>query len=105
MICIDLMFEWLWDVRKRLTSIEYVLCLATFVLIQLIGVEYGIVSGVVLFLACKRLGLNVGVAKFSTHEDDLNDLQLETSAESGDGLDDGVGYGSTFVTPEYGHHR
>jgi MFS superfamily sulfate permease-like transporter len=63
MICIDLMYEWLWDVRKKITYAEYAVCLATFGLIQLLGVEYGIITGVLLYVACQKVGLDVGVRK------------------------------------------
>jgi sulfate permease, SulP family len=64
MISIDLMWEWLWDVRHRFTAAEYALCLATFGLIQLLNVEYGILAGILLFLVSQQAGLNVGVSKF-----------------------------------------
>jgi len=71
MICCDLMYEWLWDVRLRVTAVEYVLCLATFALIQVTNVEYGILAGVILYVFCWRLlGLDVGEGKIATREDD-----------------------------------
>lgn len=69
MICVDLMYEWLWDVRRKLTTTEYGICLSTFVLIQCLSVEYGIVAGVALYLILKKAGFDVGVAKFSTHDE------------------------------------
>ena len=63
MICIDLMYEWLWDVRKKVTPAEYIVCLGTFGLIQLLGVEYGIITGVLLYILFRRLGLDVGAGK------------------------------------------
>jgi MFS superfamily sulfate permease-like transporter len=51
MICIDIMHEWLWDVRANVTGAEYGICLATFILIQFLGVEYGIIAGVALYKA------------------------------------------------------
>lgn len=60
MISIDLMVEWLWDVRDRLRPVEYAICLSTFSLIQLLGVEYGIFAGVGLYVACRWSGLDVG---------------------------------------------
>jgi xanthine/uracil/vitamin C permease (AzgA family) len=63
MICIDLMHEWLWDVRAKVTGAEYCICLATFILIQFLGVEYGIIAGVVLYVTCRKLGLDVGDQK------------------------------------------
>jgi Sulfate permease family len=63
MICIDLMHEWLWDVRVKVTGAEYVICLATFILIQFLGVEYGMLAGVILYVLCRKLGLDVGEPK------------------------------------------
>lgn len=60
MICIDLMHEWLWHVRDKLSTAEYCICLATFVLIQILGVEYGILAGVILYVVCRKLGFRVG---------------------------------------------
>lgn len=72
MICIDLMFEWLWDVRTRLSEVEYFICLATFGLIQMLGVEYGIMAGIALHEVFKRLGL-CG-SKGSEHDNDDDSL-------------------------------
>lgn len=69
MICVDLMYEWLWDVRTRLTLVEYVICLSTFGSIQFLGVEYGILAGVVLYVACRKVGIDVGEGKIITRED------------------------------------
>jgi hypothetical protein len=63
MICIDLMHEWLWDVRVKVTGAEYGICLSTFILIQFLGVEYGIIVGVILYVLCRKLGLDVGEPK------------------------------------------
>lgn len=62
MICIDLMHEWLWDVRAKISKAEYCLCLITFLLIQIAGVEYGILAGVGLYLLCRKLGVDLGEA-------------------------------------------
>lgn len=67
-ICFDLMYEWLWDVRKRITPIEFCLALSTFGMIQAMGVEYGIVGGVLAYLLCYRLRLDVGESKFRVTE-------------------------------------
>ena len=56
MICLDLMFEWLIDVKEKVTSAEYVVLLSTFGLLQVLGVEFGIISGVVLYFIVQRLG-------------------------------------------------
>lgn len=63
MICVDLMVEWLWDVRKKLTSAEYFVALSTFFFIQLTSVEYGIISGVVLHFILRKLGFDVDSSK------------------------------------------
>jgi SulP family sulfate permease len=70
MICIDLMYEWLWDVRKKITSAEYAVCLATFGLIQLLGVEYGIMTGVLVYVSFQKFGLDVGVRKGAQEVDE-----------------------------------
>ena len=48
MICTDLMVEWLVEVRKKVTKVQYVVALATFCLIMVTGVEWGILSGLAL---------------------------------------------------------
>jgi len=60
MICADLMWEWLWDVREKVSRAEYVVAWSTFILIQIMGVEYGIIAGVVLFLIMKKVGFYMG---------------------------------------------
>ena len=69
MICIDLMYEWLWDVRKTITTAEYVLSLSTFVLIQVFDVECGILGGVGLYALCWKAGFNVGELKINRLDD------------------------------------
>jgi sulfate permease, SulP family len=66
MICIDLMFEWLWDVRHKLRPTEYAISLTTFVLIQAFSVEYGILLGILLHVLCSYVGLDVGEPKIAT---------------------------------------
>ena len=63
MICVDLMVEWLWDVRKKLSKSEYFIALATFVLIQFLSVEYGILGGVILHFILLKLGFNVNSSR------------------------------------------
>lgn len=87
LICIDLMFEWLWDVRHKLTNVEYAICLSTFGLIQVSNVEYGILGGFAMFLVCKKIGLEVGVSRFSMIETcDLHllDVLVEEPSQGGD---------------------
>jgi len=81
MICVDLVYEWLWDVRLKLTKTEYGICLATFGLIHALSVEYGILAGVALHWVCKRLGFDVGVAKFSTHDEETRTSSMESDED------------------------
>lgn len=55
MICLDLVVEWLWDVRQKISSVEYFVALSTFVLIQMLGVEYGILGGIFTSMLLSRL--------------------------------------------------
>lgn len=71
MICIDLMIEWLWDVRKKLSKVEYTATIATFCFIQFLGVEYGIATGVVFYLVLTTIPCNTyyvaATAEETTH--------------------------------------
>eukprot|EP00577_Skeletonema_sp_RCC1716_P008097 CAMPEP_0113438742 /NCGR_PEP_ID=MMETSP0013_2-20120614/38106_1 /TAXON_ID=2843 ORGANISM="Skeletonema costatum, Strain 1716" /NCGR_SAMPLE_ID=MMETSP0013_2 /ASSEMBLY_ACC=CAM_ASM_000158 /LENGTH=754 /DNA_ID=CAMNT_0000329473 /DNA_START=38 /DNA_END=2299 /DNA_ORIENTATION=+ /assembly_acc=CAM_ASM_000158 len=60
MICLDLMFEWLIDVREKVTPAEYVVVIMTFCLLQVLGVEFGIVAGICLYVVIDKLGFDVG---------------------------------------------
>ncbi|KAL7473696.1 hypothetical protein ACHAXS_014188 [Conticribra weissflogii] len=60
MICLDLMFEWLVEVKSKVTPAEYIVVLSTFALLQVLGVEFGIMAGVVLYLIIQKMGYNVG---------------------------------------------
>ena len=73
MICVDLVYEWLWEVRNKLNPAEYSVCLATFLLIQLVGVEYGIILGVALNLMFNKL--ISGVGSKATDEDEQIESQ------------------------------
>merc|ERR1712008_638742 len=66
-ICVDLMIEWLWDVRGKLTNASYAVALSTFVLIQFVGIEGGILAGVGFHIFFANLGFNV--AEISTVEE------------------------------------
>lgn len=76
MICIDLMYEWLWEFRTKVTIAEYLIGLSTFGLIQLLGVEYGIVAGVVIYIFCRQLDIDVG---------DLKEMYTEEEEEEEEG--------------------
>eukprot|EP00539_Tryblionella_compressa_P004923 CAMPEP_0178771374 /NCGR_PEP_ID=MMETSP0744-20121128/21907_1 /TAXON_ID=913974 /ORGANISM="Nitzschia punctata, Strain CCMP561" /LENGTH=508 /DNA_ID=CAMNT_0020427845 /DNA_START=41 /DNA_END=1567 /DNA_ORIENTATION=- len=70
MICMDLMYEWLWEFRTKVTVAEYIIALSTFGLIHALGVEYGILGGVAIYILCRRLNVNVGELKqIPTQED------------------------------------
>lgn len=60
LICLDLMCEWLIDVRSKLSSVEYVVVLATFAMLQVLGVEFGILVGVLFHFILKKLGCDMG---------------------------------------------
>jgi MFS superfamily sulfate permease-like transporter len=75
LICVDLMYEWLWDVRHKVTPVEYLICLGTFVSIQFVGVQFGILLGLAVYVACQKIGLHVGAPKTITTptDDEKND--------------------------------
>lgn len=60
MICLDLMVEWLWDVREKVTNAEYGILLTTFGLLQVLGVEFGILVGCLLYVAVQKIGFDLG---------------------------------------------
>ncbi|GMH66632.1 hypothetical protein TrRE_jg3033 [Triparma retinervis] len=49
MICADLMNEWLLEVRKKVSGIEYSVAIGTFVLTMVTGVEWGILGGIAVY--------------------------------------------------------
>lgn len=63
MICVDLMVEWLWEVRRKVKRGEYYVAISTFLIIQFTGVEYGIVIGVLLYYSLNFVGVDVGLPK------------------------------------------
>ena len=85
MICIDLMYEWLWDFRTKATIAEYIIGLSTFGLINLLGVEYGIISGVFVYIFCRQIGINVGELKtvYNETEEEKNPTSDQDSAVGG----------------------
>ena len=61
MICVDLCVEWLWEVRLKMTGAEYSVAIATFALIMILGVEWGILAGIGVYVAFARvLRLDMG---------------------------------------------
>ena len=83
MICIDLMIEWLWDVRKKLSKAEYSVALSTFVFIQLTSVEYGIICGIMLHFILSKMGFKIDVAQDEETNRETKSLEFgETSTPS-----------------------
>lgn len=87
MICIDLVYEWLWEFRTKVTVAEYIIGLSTFGLIQFLGVEYGIIAGVVVYFICRRFKINVGDLKEirsveENHDHDNNNDDLAVSDDA-----------------------
>jgi len=76
MIAIDLTCEWLWEVRDKMTFVEYIINVSTFCLIHGLGVEYGILAGLTLYAVCKKLGMDVGTIEETEEE------QLKNNSES-----------------------
>lgn len=61
MICVDLVVEWLWEVRLKMSKAEYSVAIFTFVLIMILGVEWGILAGICIYVAFdKVLHLDMG---------------------------------------------
>lgn len=56
MICTDLMNEWLFEVRHKVTKAQYSVALLTFLLIMFTGVEWGIFGGIGLYQLVTRFG-------------------------------------------------
>jgi len=71
MICLDLMLEWLWDVREKVTSAEYGIVLTTFALLQVLGVEFGILVGCCLYATLQTMGFDLG--NNDSSDDDIDD--------------------------------
>jgi len=63
LICVDLMIEWLWEIRHKLTTTEYVVALATFAFIQVLGVQYGILAAVGFHIVLVKSGCHDGTSK------------------------------------------
>jgi MFS superfamily sulfate permease-like transporter len=66
MIAMDLIIEWLWEFRKKVTVMEYLVGLSTFALIHWTGVEYGIIAGVAIYAICRYGNIihnNIGQVK------------------------------------------
>eukprot|EP00592_Proboscia_alata_P001279 CAMPEP_0194373862 /NCGR_PEP_ID=MMETSP0174-20130528/22272_1 /TAXON_ID=216777 /ORGANISM="Proboscia alata, Strain PI-D3" /LENGTH=593 /DNA_ID=CAMNT_0039153139 /DNA_START=270 /DNA_END=2051 /DNA_ORIENTATION=+ len=72
MIAVDLMVEWLWDLRSKVTLAEYAVALSTFGTMIVFGVESGILFGILLYVIMVKAGMDVG---------DLSDDESETQDE------------------------
>ena len=74
LIAVDLMYSWLWEVRHKFSCGEYTICLATFGLIQTIGVEYGILGGLGVYVVSEQIVRKCRSRKDNTvREDDNSD--------------------------------
>jgi len=82
MICIDLVYEWLWEFRSKVTIAEYLIALSTFGLIQILGVEYGIIGGIAVYVICRQLKVNVGELKRVYAEENDDDEAAGTKGET-----------------------
>ena len=69
MICVDLIVEWLWEVRLKMTHAEYGVAVGTFALIMALGVEWGILAGIALYIVCSKVGLDMGGSTDKTGAD------------------------------------
>jgi hypothetical protein len=81
MIATDLMCEWLWEARDKMTNAEFIVNVSTFCLIHVFGVEYGILSGLVLYAIFRRIGMDVG-ALDETENPECSELLPAGSADS-----------------------
>lgn len=101
MICIDLVYEWLWEFRYKVTTAEYLVGLSTFGLIQGLGVEYGLLAGIALYVVCYLLKIDVGELKQlyvegdNSDDDGLVEIEEETTKLVTNG-DDGTESYITF---------
>ena len=92
MICIDLLIEWLWDVRHKLTIPEYSVSLMTFGSILFIGVESGIIVGTCIYFTLLKLGMDIRYSKPTQSQENGTD-QFNASDSQGT-FHSGVEYGS-----------
>jgi SulP family sulfate permease len=86
LICVDLVYEWLWDIRTKVTRVEYIVCLATFGFVSVLSVEYGILAGVGFYLICKKMGLDVGEIKYMRHEEEAETINKQEDGQVGSSL-------------------
>jgi len=71
MIAVDLMVEWLWDLRSKVTLAEYAVALSTFGTMIVFGVESGILFGILLYVIMVKAGMDVG--DLSDDESEMQD--------------------------------
>lgn len=80
----DLLWEWLIDIRGKIFLMEYVVLLVTFVAIQIIGMDFGILFGVVVALVehvasttrVSSMGRVLKRSRAVWSKDDWNTLQI-----------------------------
>ena len=85
MICVDLMWEWLWDVREKVTTPQFFIAWSTFIFIQIVGVEYGIIAGILLYVCVKHLGFDMGEENddYCDNRDSLDTTMLQMNSQGG----------------------
>lgn len=101
MICIDLMIEWLWDVRHKLTAAEYFVALGTFVSILCVGVETGILCGVGIYLLLLQFGFDLDSSSPSSDEIENESFPLVHFESDNAAIQPSIEYGSLNDASNY----
>ncbi|GMI40274.1 hypothetical protein TeGR_g4929, partial [Tetraparma gracilis] len=52
----DLLVEWLWDVREKVSNTELLVLVSTFTLIHIVGIDFGVIAGIVLSIMEYTIG-------------------------------------------------
>lgn len=95
MIAVDLMIEWLWEVRTKFSIAAYGVCVGTFFFIQFTNLESGIVAGIVMFMLGAKLGLDLDGKQ--PKDDDSTDGETPSLLENQGGHS--AYYGATDAPP------
>jgi len=94
MLCVDLMYEYLWEARTKLSKSEHAICLLTFFLIQLLGVEFGILAGFLVQTIFSKL-----FGKQEEQQSAKNDELIALKANNNNELCQKDLYGSMLIPP------
>lgn len=92
MICVDLMYEWLWCIREKVKPASYAVAILTFLSIGVINVTWGLLSGIVLYYILMKFGIDVG----DVESDESLDEETEPICNS-----EKLCYGGVNGIPEY----